>query len=263
MGKKFLGGLLIVWNMFFVHGCMYENLPGPVNCDEDPVVLELVSVEDSNCALKDGRIVVSASGGTGSYQFMITDGEAQGEPVFEGVGAGTYEITAYDANNCSATIEAVVKNLNGVNITFATSEAGCNTPKGTMAVTATNGVPPYHYKIADGEFTTNNVFTDLMPGEYTIAVNDATGCEITQKVKVKSGISFSRSIADIIESNCAINDCHNGSQFPDFRQFKNIHDNAVEIKRLTGDRTMPEDGSLTQTEINMIACWVDDGAPNN
>src|SRR5687768_2366085 len=162
MGKKFFVGSMIVLTMFF-HGCMYENLPGPVDCDENPVILELVSVEDSNCALNDGRIVVSATGGTGNYHFTIGDGEGQSEPMFEGVGAGTYEITASDGNNCSTTIEAVVKNLNGVNATFTTTEAGCNTPKGTMAVTATNGVPPYHFKLGDGEFTTNNVFTDLMP----------------------------------------------------------------------------------------------------
>jgi hypothetical protein len=263
MGKKLFVGSMIVFNIFLVQGCVYEYLPGPVDCDENPVLIELISVDDSDCTLKDGRVVVNATGGTGNYKFRIGDGEEQTDPVFEGVAAGTYEISVSDVNNCSATIEAVVKNLNGVNITFTTTDAGCNNPKGTMMVTATNGIPPYNFRLSDGDFTASNTFSDLLPGNYSVVVKDATGCEVTQNIKVKSGISFSRSVAEVIEANCAINDCHNGSQFPDFREFKNIHDNASEIKTLTGNRIMPEDGTLTQTEISMIACWVDDGAPNN
>jgi hypothetical protein len=108
-----------------------------------------------------------------------------------------------------------------------------------------------------------NTFSGLPRGDYTVVVGDDTGCEVSQVVRVTSGVSFSGTLAKIIEKNCAISGCHAGSQFPDFRVFKNIHDNALQIKKLTGDHTMPQQGSLTQAEINTIACWVDDGAANN
>ena len=78
-----------------------------------------------------------------------------------------------------------------------------------------------------------------------------------------SQITYSTSISSIIETNCSIPGCHSGSQSPDFRDFTNIQLNASRIKIRTQNRTMPKVGSLTQQEIDMIACWVDNGALNN
>jgi len=249
----------VIWQ-----ACEYEVVPAEVNCQESPVALELVSVDGSGCALANGSIEVRASGGNGNYRFMISEGPLQSSARFENLSAGLYQVTAVDGNNCSASLEATVLNSDGLNVTFTTTSAGgCNGSDGTLTVNAVDGMEPYRYRMGGGPFSQNQSFTGLSRGEYTLTVADASGCEITQKVRILSGISFAVSIAPIIKANCAINDCHNGSQFPDLRTFKNVHDNAGQIKALTGDRTMPQDGSLTQTQINMIACWVDDGAPDN
>lgn len=264
MLKKFCVVTLLLINGATWQACEYEVVPGPVDCDENPVTLALVSVHDSNCALVDGTIEVEASGGTGTFHYAIGDGEVQESPVFEGLGAGVYQISAVDGNACSASLEATVKNSNGMNISFTTTEAGgCSGSQGTVSVSAVDGTEPYQYRLGDGNFSGDHTFSGLSRGVYNLTVSDASGCEVSQTVRIKSGISFSASIAPIIENNCAINDCHNGSQFPDFRVFKNIHDNAGNIKALTADRTMPQEGTLTQAQINMIACWVDDGAPDN
>jgi len=254
---------MVVVSFIAWQSCEYEVLNAPVDCGANPVLLELVSVQNSNCALNDGKVEVVASGGTGNFHYRIEGREPQAAPVLEGIGAGLYQVTAFDENNCSATLEVTVKNQNGLNITFETSEAGCNNSNGRLAVNAFDGTAPYQYKIDDGAFSSNNIFEGLFPREYTLMVKDADGCGISQKIKITSGISYAASIASIVESKCAIKGCHNGSQFPDFRIFKNIHDNAGQIKALTGDRTMPQEGSLNEAQINMIACWVDDGAPNN
>src|SRR5690606_27291073 len=123
---------------------------------------------------------------------------------------------------------------------------------GRLTVMAFDGTEPYQYRLNEGSYSSSHEFAGLPRGVYTLSVSDASGCEITQSVRVRSGVSFAASIAPIIEKSCAINDCHNGSQFPDFRVFKNIHDNAAQIKALTGDGTMPQDGTLTQAEINLI-----------
>jgi hypothetical protein len=223
---------VVIWQ-----ACEYEVLPADVNCDENPVAIALVSADESQCALKDGRVEVIATGGSGSYRYRLGEGEPQESPIFENLGAGLYEITATDENGCSAAMEVTVLNSNGMNISFTTTDSGCNAAQGTLTADAFDGTEPYQFKLEGGK--------------------------ITQAVRIRSGISFDTSIAPIIENSCAINDCHNGSQFPDFRVFKNIHDNAAQIKALTGGRSMPQEGTLTQAEINMIACWVDDGALDN
>ena len=263
MYKKSFGVIVFVIGLTW-QSCEYEVIPGAVDCSENPVTIDLVSSTEANCALNDGSVEVVAAGGGGNYRFVLDDGEPQTSAVFGEVAAGVYQITALDQNNCSATMEVTVRNQNGMNINFVATEAGgCSGSNGTLTVNAFDGTGPYQYKLGDGSYSPNHTFTGLSRGEYDLTVTDATGCEVTQPVMIRSGISFAESIAPIIQRSCAINDCHNGSQFPDFRVFKNIHDNAGQIKALTGDRTMPQEGSLTQAEINMIACWVDDGAPAN
>jgi hypothetical protein len=244
-------------------GCADHKLPAPITCSDEPVVLELISALDSDCALKNGSVEVQASGGTGSYLFRLDGGEAQSSSVFLNLGPGVYEISATDDQNCAGTVEATVLNKGGLNITFQATDSGCKSSGGTVTIEAVDGVEPYQYKINTSSFSINNVFTDLSAGNHTVVVKDDTGCELTQTIKVRSGISYTTSIAPIISENCAITGCHNGSQFPDFRQFANIQANAAQIKTLTGNRTMPAEGSLTQAEIDMIACWVDDGAIAN
>ncbi len=256
--------VIVVFGILAWQGCGSDKDPAPVDCSEDPVVLELVSLDDSNCELSDGIIEVKASGGSGTYKFALDGGSAQTGAIFSDLGAGTYTVTAIDDNTCSASVDVTIRNTNGLNITLAATDAGgCGGGDGTLTVTAFDGAEPYQYRLGDGAFSSNHEFGGLAAGLHRLTVMDASGCEVNQNVRVRSGVSFGATIKPIIESNCAISSCHNGSQHPDFRVLKNIQDNAGQIKALTGDGTMPQEGSLTQNQINQIACWVDDGALNN
>lgn len=258
----------VIWGMVMLsaacwQGCESEETPGPVDCNANPVLLEVVAVQDSDCGASNGSIEVAASGGSGNYSFLLDEGKAQTSAVFTGLAAGSYEVKVLDNNECSAIAEANVKNANGVNITFNSTSAGCGTATGTLTVTAIDGIEPYQYMLDQGSFGASNSFSALSAGEHHLTVKDASGCEVRQVVRISSGVSFSNTISGIITNNCAVSGCHNGSQFPDLRVLKNIRDNASSIKTLTQNGTMPKQGDLTQEEINLIACWVDDGAPDN
>jgi len=80
------------------------------------------------------------------------------------------------------------------------------------------------------------------------------------------GTSFSQSVLPIIQANCAVSGCHAGQQQPTLQSHTQISSNASKIKLRTSNGTMPppqSGNSLTQEEIDAIACWVDAGAPNN
>jgi hypothetical protein len=263
MWKKIFFALVLVAGMIAGQRCEYEKLRGPVDCEENPVTLKLVATTDADCALMDGTIKLTASGGEPPYVFVVEGREPQPDSLFENLAAGVYQVSAVDVNNCSATLEVTLKNANGLNLSFETGTAGCGGTNGRLTVTAVDGTPPYQFKLGNDNFSAVNSFDGLSPGDYTVTSKDASGCVVSQKIRVKSGISYSATISGIIENNCAVYGCHSGSQFPDFRVFKNIHDNAAEIKKLTADGTMPQEGTLTQEQINQIACWVDDGASNN
>ena len=248
---------------FAGQGCEKDTVEEPVDCNANPVEVELISVQDSNCATDDGEVEVAGTGGNGTYKYSLDGGTSQTSPIFSGLPAGLYEITATDGNNCSGTLEVEVMNREGLNMSVDVENAGCKKSEGSLTVTAVDGPEPYTYKVNNGTFGTTNTFTGLASGEYAVTVRDAGGCEVTQNLRVESGVSYATSISPIIETKCAVSGCHNGSQAPDFRTFNTIHANAANIKTLTGNGTMPMNGTLTQEQKDLIACWVDDGALQN
>lgn len=79
-------------------------------------------------------------------------------------------------------------------------------------------------------------------------------------------VSFKNDIKPIIETSCLINnsDCHGmNPSIPNWALFSEVQSHASEIKIRTSDRSMPKIGSLTQPEIDLIMCWVDNGAMDN
>lgn len=75
-------------------------------------------------------------------------------------------------------------------------------------------------------------------------------------------ITFTGNVKSIIDSNCI--QCHgNGGTSPNLTTLNSIKANANKVKSEVVSRRMPRGGSLTQTEIDAIACWVDNGALDN
>jgi hypothetical protein len=78
--------------------------------------------------------------------------------------------------------------------------------------------------------------------------------------------SFVANVNPIIQSSCAIPDCHaagstNGpGALTSYSQIKNA---AIAIQSAVVSRYMPKVGSLSRDQIKAINCWVKAGAPNN
>ena len=76
---------------------------------------------------------------------------------------------------------------------------------------------------------------------------------------------FAADVLPLIHSKCAIA-CHNafstnaGGPLTNYTQIKA---KADLIKFMVETRQMPQVGSLTDAEIQVISCWVEAGAPNN
>ncbi|HEY8897906.1 MAG TPA: hypothetical protein VIM79_23940 [Niastella sp.] len=78
--------------------------------------------------------------------------------------------------------------------------------------------------------------------------------------------SYSASISQIIQTNCAVSGCHadgstNGPGA--LTSYDKIRNAAVDIKSAVVTGLMPQGGKLTSTQIRTISCWVDHGAANN
>lgn len=243
--------------------CQSESEDPGVDCSASTLTLTLDNVINANCDLNNGAVAVSASGGSGTYTYSISGGGQNSTGEFISLSAGTYTLLVNDGT-CSDEISATVNNEGGVVIASVEStDSGCGETSGSVTVTASDGAPPYTYALDNGSFQDENVFQGLAQGTYTLRVNDQNDCEITQEVAVLSGISWADEVSGIIENNCALPSCHGGAQNPDFREFINVQSNAQNIKNRTQNGTMPPTGALPADQVEAIACWVDDGAPEN
>lgn len=82
--------------------------------------------------------------------------------------------------------------------------------------------------------------------------------------KCTSSVLFEGDIRAILQTNCTLAGCHAaGGTPPELTTFERAHASAADILHLTQSRQMPPPSSgisLSEEEIDMIACWVEQGA---
>jgi hypothetical protein len=243
----------------------------PVDCEINRPGIDLDTKKDpAACDTNDGSISVTGSAGRLPYQFNINGGAYQPSGSFNHLGGGTFTVGIRDANGCTNTTEvSLFIASSDLAATVHTEEDNeCLNNNGSITVTATGSHRPFEYKLGTGSFSADSTFTNLKNGLYTITVKDALDCSLSIGVTVsrgQTGVSWSNEVRSIIEANCAVSGCHvSGNQIPNFSVFSTVKSNASDIKSRTGSRSMPPDGkSISQEEINKIACWVEDGAKDN
>ena len=225
-------GVMLAW------ACESEKEPiiDPSDCQNE-ITITLSNEVAANCGQSDGAFTVSASGGEGDYTYQIVGGNAQASTTFQNLAAGVYTVVATDALGCTAEANIQVRNEDGVNATFVSTDSDCNTPQGTIQVTATDGQTPYQYKLDDGAFQAADNFTDLAPGAYVVTVRDAGGCEVELQASVSSTVTFNQ-IRTLVQTNCAVSGCHDGTISPNFTVDSNIIDRSGRIRARTSARTM-------------------------
>jgi hypothetical protein len=250
--------------------CAYNDINVDFNCDNSTLAIELQSKTDvTTCRSIDGSITVVATGGLEPYDFNINGGEYQTNSTFNNLGAGTFSVRVKDTNGCWKSIDVTIAAAGSTLAAIAqtTVDNECTTDNGTATVTATGGVPPYQFQIDSKGYGNGNVFTALKEGQHVVVVKDSEDCQTTLSVRIQhgaTGISYATQIKAIINTNCAKSGCHGaGTGSRDWTVLSNVKANALNIKTRVSNRTMPPDVPLGQSDINLISCWVDDGALDN
>ncbi|HEX6222828.1 MAG TPA: hypothetical protein VFZ52_00360 [Chryseolinea sp.] len=241
----------------------------PVDCETSGPVINLESVTDATtCAANDGSIRVSIAGGTEPYSFFANNQAVGSAGEIKNLQAGSYSVSVRDANNCTAALGNIT--VLSQDFSFTTSlqpNTSCLGGNGSVSIDVVNTNPPYTFQLANGSFTSDNFFSGLKKGNHIITVKDNNNCTVTLSITIpqgNSGTSWTNDIKPIMEKNCAISGCHNGvSRSNNFSEYASAKLHSKNIKSKTQDRSMPFDGSLSQNQIDLIACWVDDGALQN
>jgi len=144
------------------------------------IVFNTVNVHEVYCyGEATGSIAVVASGGTGLISFSISPSGTQ-LPLgfFKYLVAGTYTITATDANGCTLTTTSLITENPRLHITdLSIVEPICAYDStGVIQATGVGGVAPIMYSLNNGLPNLTGTFTGLMIGQYKLTLIDNLGC---------------------------------------------------------------------------------------
>jgi len=259
--------LLVVVVILIFSACSSDD--DPVDCATAGPVMSLDGVNNATgCSSNDGAIKVSVSGGKEPYSFFLNEMAVGSSAEINNLQAGSYSVLVRDANHCSSSLDNVtIVSQDFSFITTIQPSTSCLVGNGSVSVDVDGSSPPYTFRLGNGNFTSDNFFSALKTGNHIVTVQDNNNCTVTLSITIPqgtTGTSWSNDIKPIFEKNCAVTGCHNGvSRSNNFREYASAKSFAKTIKSKTQDRSMPFDGSLTQDQIDLIACWVDDGALQN
>lgn len=241
-----------------------------IDCDASDLELAVTNVENPDCDTE-GSFTLVASGGTAPYTYSLDGSDFQSSGEFSNLAAKNYTARVMDADGCTfqGTFN-LTAGPNGITLSIDKTNSECSSNTGTITVDASGGDGSFTYSLDGGAAQESNSFDNVGAGDYEVTVTDGTGCSATTSVKILTTISLEGDIMPLLQANCVVSGCHNGDNSCgsscNWSVKANVLEKASEIKSRTGNGIMPPAGSgqsLTQAEIDMIACWVDDGALDN
>ncbi len=145
----------------------------------------ITAISNASCGEANGSFAVNVSTGSAPFSYNIGDG-ATNNPNFSNLEAGTYTVTVTDSNGCEDTVTITIENNAELETSItAISHASCGTANGSFTIAVDGGISPYTYDIGNG-ITSDNTFTNLSAGEYTITITDATGCTSTTTTSISA-----------------------------------------------------------------------------
>jgi len=123
----------------------------------------------------DGQITARASGGTPPFLFRWSNGDTT--ELTQQLIAGTYSVTATDANGCTSMAADTLKSPPRLLLSATFTNPNCDGfATGSIAATAAGGVADYRYDLSANLRNTDGKFTNLTPGLYRITATDTNGC---------------------------------------------------------------------------------------
>jgi len=139
---------------------------GSVNIEQpDPIVVDVTSF-NSGCGTS---AVATPDGGTPPFTYQWSNGETLAS--ISDVVTGTYAVTVFDANNCSASGSVNVTQTSGFTLNDSVVKPACGVCNGTATVTPVGGNPPFTYIWSTGD--TTQTATNLCAGAYSVTVTES------------------------------------------------------------------------------------------
>ncbi|WP_198664853.1 gliding motility-associated C-terminal domain-containing protein [Lewinella sp. IMCC34191] len=159
------------------NGCTVER---DIEVDELQLALvtgSAVFTEPTCNGDNDGQIEIEIANGLPAYRYDFGTGY-QNERSQGGYAAGTYTVSAIDANGCTGDFEISVTEPPVLAVNLQSDSSSCfGANDGYAAVSPAGGRPDYLLSWSNG--SVSDSLANLGPGTYTITVTDQNGCAVS------------------------------------------------------------------------------------
>jgi gliding motility-associated-like protein len=135
-----------------------------------------------------GAIDISVSGGTSPYSYEWSPGGQTTQDI-TGLATGTYSVTVFDVNECSATNSFVVDGAGPIDLsgTILRNPTCIDFTDGSITVIANGGNSNFTYQWSDTNFTGANRI-NLPVGTYRVTVTDGSNCSVAASFTLSGAI---------------------------------------------------------------------------
>lgn len=211
----------------------------------------------SCCGNSSGAVSLTVTGGTGTITYLWNDGNTSKDRT--GLAAGTYSVTATDANNCTKTQSGIVVTAPASALSLSATQVNvaCNAGStGSIDLTPTGGTSPYTYNWGSGITTQDR--TGLAAGSYSVTVTDANNCTAVLSKTITQAAALSLSTAITNETCLAAADgaivltVTGGTGTPTYSWTGPV--TLTSAPRTTKDLATLQDGSYTVVVTDTNSC---------
>lgn len=141
----------------------------------EALLVELTASNELCFGSNDGTITAVASGGSGGYEYIWSDGTIGDTPTPTGLAPTTYTVTVTDVNNCSTEDSITIEPATMLVLSNTPSHVTCGgDADGAIDLDVSGGLEPYTFQWDNSE-TTEDI-SDLSGGMYIVEVTDANNC---------------------------------------------------------------------------------------
>ncbi|MEM7656322.1 MAG: SprB repeat-containing protein, partial [Bacteroidota bacterium] len=167
-----------------------------------PIQVSLAIDSLPSCfGISDGGLTATGSGGSAPYAYAWSNSATTAS--ITGVLAGTYSVTATDANGCQVSDSSSLTQPALLSLTAVIdSNVSCQGfLDGGVTASVTGGSTPYAYLWSNN--APNASITGVGAGTYTVTVTDANGCTESDAETVSEPTAFSATA--VVDSNASCN----------------------------------------------------------
>lgn len=150
-----------------------------------------------------GSIVLTVTGGTGSYTYLWNGGSTDKDR--SNMPAGSHTVTVTDQAGCTRTQSfTLVNSHSAITVTSTTQNATAGQSNGGVTLTVSGGLPNFTYLWSNGAVTKD--LTGVTAGAYSVTVTDAAGCTRVHNATVNQAddnlVTFQLSQFDMFNVSC-------------------------------------------------------------